>query len=298
MKIELSIIIVSFNTQELLEKCITSIFKFLKGVKFEVIVVDNASTDGSVKVAQDFRNVKVIVNKKNLGFGTANNQGATKAYGKWLFFFNPDAYLIDNSLPKFLEKLNQQLKIGAAGSLILNEDKTIQQSVGFFPHLPQVFYWMLFLDDLPGGQVLKPYHVDHDSFYAKVQKIDWVTGAALFVRRDVFEKTGGFDERIFLYGEDVDLCYRIKKLGFKIIFSPVAKMVHLGRGSHKGVNIGAIVGEYKGILYFYRKYRGILPQVLLQILLKIGAFLRIIVFGLALGRNELLTAYWKAFNTN
>lgn len=295
---DLSIIIVSFNTKELLEKCLTSFFRFLKGISFEVIVVDNASTDGSVQVAKSFKGVKVIENKKNLGFGTANNQGAKTAIGKWLFFFNSDAYLIDNSLPKLLERLNKDKKIGVAGPLILNTDRTIQQSVGFFPNLPQVFYWMSFLDDLPGGDLLKPYHVDHDGFYKKEQKVDWVTGAAMIARKDVFKKVNGFDEKIFLYSEDVDLCYKIKAAGFKIIFSPAAIVVHLGRGSHKGTNIGAIVGEYKGVLYFYKKYKGQAAQVILKILLKAGAILRIFVFGLVLRRSELLKAYWMAFNTN
>lgn len=299
LNMDLSIIIVSFNTKELLKKCLTSIFKFLKNVNFEVIVVDNASADGSVEmVSKKFPQIKLLSNKENLGFGRGNNQGARQARGQWLFFFNSDAYLIDNSLPKLLARFGKQLKIGAVGPLILNEDKTIQQSVGFFPHLPQVFYWMSFLDDLSGGEKLKPYHVDHDRFYQKEQEVDWVTGAALLVKRSVFEKVGGFDEKIFLYSEDVDLCYRIKAKGFKIIFSPVAKIVHLGRGSHKGVNIGAIVGEYKGVLYFYKKYRGFLAQILLQILLKIGALARIFVFGLVQGRKELLIAYWKAFSTN
>lgn len=295
---EISIIIVSFNTKNLLKKCLASIFKFLKGVNFEVIVVDNASSDDSGQVAKSFDVVRVIENKKNLGFGTANNQGARIAAGNWLFFFNSDAYLIDNSLLKLLDRLDKDQKIAVAGPLILNPNRSIQQSVGFFPHLPQVFYWMSFLDDLPGGEMFSPYHVDHDRFYKKEQKVDWVTGAAMLVRRDVFEKISGFDEKIFLYGEDVDLCYRIKKVGFEVTFSPLAKIVHLGRGSHKGQNIGAIVGEYSGVLYFYKKYKGTLAQILLKILLKVGAVLRILIFGVILGRKELLKAYARAFWTN
>lgn len=296
---DISIIVVSFNTKDLLQKCLASVFKFTKSLFFEVIVIDNASTDGSPQmVSKKFPQVKLIVNKKNLGFGTANNQGAKTAIGKWLFFFNSDAYLIDNSLPKLLERLNKDKKIDVAGPLILNTDRTIQQSVGFFPNLPQVFYWMSFLDDLPGGDLLKPYHVDHYRFYKKEQKVDWVTGAAMIARKDVFKKVNGFDEKFFLYSEDVDLCYKIKRAGFKIIFSPAAIVVHLGRGSHKGQNIGAIVGEYKGVLYFYKKYKGGLAQILLKILLKAGAILRIFVFGLVLRRSELLKAYWMAFNTN
>ena len=305
--VDLSIIIVSFNTKDLLERCLASLFKFLKGINFEVIVVDNASQDGSPQMAMEkFPQVKLIVNKKNLGFGTANNQGVKKSKGRWLFFLNSDAYLVDDSILKLLEKLSENSMVGAASPLILNEDRTIQQSVGFFPNLPQVFYWMSFIDDLPGGETLRPYHVDHDKFYlaetssayAKDQKVDWITGAAMFIRKDVFEKIKGFDEKIFLYGEDVDLCYRVKKAGFEIIFSPVAKIVHLGRGSHRRENIGAIVGEYKGLLYFYKKHRGALAQFFLQLLFKWGALLRILIFGIVLQRRELLKAYWKAFWTN
>ena len=303
---DLSIIIVSFNTKDLLEICLSSVFKFLKGINFEVIVVDNASADGSAQVAKSFSKVQVIENRKNLGFGVANNQGAKISKGEWLFFFNSDAYLVDNSLPKLIATLDKDSKIGAAGPLILNEDRTIQQSVGFFPNLPQIFYWMSFIDDLPGGEMLRPYHVDHDRFYlaeassayAKDQKVDWITGAAMLVRREVFEKVGGFDKKIFLYGEDVDLCYKIKRTGFEIIFTPVAKIVHLGRGSSERINILAIVGEYKGLLYFYKKHRGALAQFFLQLLLKWGALLRILIFGIVLQRRELLKAYWKAFWTN
>lgn len=295
---DISIIIVSFNTKNLLKKCLVSIFKFFKGINFEVIVVDNASSDDSIQAVRNFDEVRVIQNKKNLGFGTANNQGAKISKGRWLFFLNSDAYLIDNSIAKLLEKLSKNPKIGTVGPLILNENKTIQQSIGFFPNLPKIFYWMSFIDDLPGGELLKPYHLDHDRFYHREQKVDWITGAAMLVKREVFEKIKGFDEKIFLYGEDVDLCYRIEKAGFQIVFSPLAKVIHLGRGSSERLSILAIAGEYKGLLYLYRKYRGALAQFFLQLLLKWGALLRILIFGILLQRKELLKAYWRAFWVN
>ena len=198
MTVALSIIIVSFNTKGLLEKCLTSVFKFVKGVTFEIIVVDNASADDSPRlISERYPQAKLISNKKNLGFGIANNQGAAEARGRYLLFLNSDAYLIDNSLVKLIRFLDDNTKIGVAGPLILNPDNSIQQSVGFFPNLPQVFYWMSFLDDLPGGQFLKPYHVDHDSFYKKERQVDWVTGAAMIVMRKLFVKIGGFDKNIF-----------------------------------------------------------------------------------------------------
>lgn len=293
---DVSIIIVSFNTKDLLKKCLASIFEHTEDISFEVIVVDNASSDGSSQVAKGFPQVKWLQNDENVGFGRANNQGAKNARGKYLFFFNSDAYFMDNAVSKLVRFADENQQAGAVGPLILNPDDTIQQSVGFFPNLPQVFYWMSFLDDLPGGDFLKPYHVDHDHFYKSEQEVDWITGAAFFVKKDIFQKVGGFDEKIFLYGEDTELCFRIKQAGFKILYSPTASVVHLGRGSHGGVNIGAITGEYKGLTYFYQKYKNKRERQILSLLLKFGAILRILIFGIIYGRKELKEAYTKALD--
>src|SRR3990167_2786684 len=174
---DLSLIIVNWNTIELLEDCLMSIFKFTKNVSFEVIVVDNGSKDGSqAMVRKKFPQIKLIPNKDNLVFAKANNQGIKLAKGKYILLLNSDTYLIENSFKKIIEGVNKFDNLGAMGPLLLNEDRSIQQSVGFFPHLPQIIWWMSFIDDLPGGTFLKPYHVDHDSFYQKDQQADWLTG--------------------------------------------------------------------------------------------------------------------------
>jgi len=292
---DVSIVIVNFNTKDFLKKCLLSIFKFTKGIKFEVIVVDNLSSDSSIEMLRkDFREVKVIENKDNLGFGTGNNQGAKIAVGRYLCFLNPDVILTENSLEKMFKKLGKNTEIAVCGPKILNPEKVVQQSVGFFPDLPQVFWWMTFIDDLPFGKLLKPYHVDHDSFYQKEQEVDWVTGAAMMVRREVFEKVSGFDEKIFLYGEEVELCYRIKKDGFKILYFPDTKVIHIGQASTNG-NIVAITGEYKAVLYFYEKYKSIYAKLFAYLLLELGALARILIFGFLKGNSKLLKAYWEAF---
>lgn len=317
MKIDLSVIIVNWNTKKLLEDCISSIYKFTpsprhseqseesrsfslrpqddkrreKGINFEVIVVDNGSTDGSqAMVREKFPQVKLILNRQNLGFTRANNQGIKIAQGKYILLLNSDTYLIENSFPKLLEKAQSLPNLGALAPQLLNEDRSIQQSVGFFPHLPQVFWWMTFIDDLPGGQYLNPYHVDHDSFYNKDQNIDWVTAAAVLIPKKVINKVGGLDEKIFMYGEDVDLCYRIKKSGFNIYLSSVTKIVHIGRGSSAKIPTAAFVGEYEGMIYFYKKHKGRFSLQMARFFLKIGALLRIAVFSI-LGRKELAKAY-------
>lgn len=294
---DLSLVIVNWNTKKLLQKCLASIYQFTKGINFEVIMVDNGSQDGSpAMVKKKFPLVKLILNNDNLGFTKANNQGIKAAKGEFIMLLNSDAYLIENSLAKLVEKAStiegSSLRLGGLGPQLLNEDRSIQQSAGFFPSLPQVFWWMSFIDDLPGGWLLKPFHVDHDIFYQKNRQVDWVTGAAILVPKEVIAKVGALDENIFMYGEEVDWCYRIKNAGYKIYFTPQTKIVHLGRGSET-VSSNSYIGEYQGVLYFYRKYKSRFSLQIVRLLLKMGALLRIVVFGL-LRRRELAKIYVMA----
>ncbi len=292
---ELSVIIVNWNTKKLLWDCLASICKFTQNVEFEVIVVDNNSNDGSRKMVKSrFPKVKLISNNDNLGFAKANNIGIKSATGKYILLLNSDTYLIENSLQKLVELAEKQENLGVLAPQLLNSDKSIQQSVGFFPDLPQVFFWMTFIDDLPFGQILKPYHVDHDVFYKSEQEIEWATGAAMFVPKNVIQKAGFLDEQIFMYGEDIEWCYRIKKAGFQIIYTPITKIVHIGRGSSGQISTKAFVGEFEGLKYFYTKHKSNFSLQILSILLKIGALARILLFGF-LGRKDTARAYVKTF---
>ncbi|MBI3443616.1 glycosyltransferase family 2 protein [Candidatus Woesebacteria bacterium] len=292
---DISVIIVNWNTKKLLEDCLKSIFEFTKGINFEVIVVDNGSEDGSRDmVKKKFPQVKLIPNKENLGFTKANNQGIKIAKGEYMLLLNSDTYLVENSLKKLVGKARSIANLGALGPMLLNENRSIQQSAGFFPHLPQVFYWMSFLDDLPGGTILRPYHVDHDSFYQKDQEVNWVTAAAILVPKRVIGKVGSLDENIFMYGEEVDWCYRIKKEKFEIFYSPATKIVHIGRGSSGKISQNAILGEYGGIKYFYAKHKSSRSLQLLRALLKMGALARIAIFAI-LGGREASKFYVEAF---
>ena len=292
---DLSVIIVNWNTKKLLEDCLRSIFKFTKDVGFEIIIVDNGSEDGSQSMLKKkFPQVKLIPNKDNLGFAKANNQGIKIAKGKYVLLLNSDTYLIENSFKKLVVKADEFDDLGALGALLLNEDRSIQQSVGFFPDLPQVFWWMTFIDDLPGGIVLKPYHVDHDSFYKSEHEVDWVTGAVFFIPTKVIDKVGLLDEKIFMYGEDFEWCFRIKKAGFKIYFSPTAKIVHIGGGSVNKIRTNAFVGEFRGLEYFYKKYKGRFSLQILLFLLKMGTLLRIVAFAI-FGRIKTAKSYVEVF---
>ncbi len=288
---DVSVIIVNWNTKKLLENCLASIYKFTKDISFEVIVVDNGSTDGSLAmVSKIYPQVNIIPNKDNLGFTRANNQGIKVAKGKYVLLLNSDTYLTENSLKKLIDFAQSKEDFGAVGPLLLNVDKSIQQSAGFFPHLLQVFFWMSFIDDLPFGYLLKPYHIDHNAFYKKNGQVDWVTGAAFFTSKNVITNVGLLDEKIFMYGEEVEWSYRIKKAGFDIYFTPQTAIVHIGRGSSQKIPQRAYVGEYKGIIYFYKKHKSFLALQIVRLFLKIGALARIIIFS-AMGRPELAKCY-------
>lgn len=292
---DLSVIIVNWNTKKLLEDCIRSVMQFTKGIEYEIIVVDNGSTDSSQElVKKKFLKVKLLENKENLGFTKANNQGMNVAKGEYILLLNSDTYLIENSLKKLVEFSRTKENLGAVGPLLLNTDKSTQQSVGFFPHLPQMLFWLSFIDDLPFGQYLKPYHVDHDSFYKSDHEVDWVTGAAYLIPKSTVQKVGLLDEKIFMYGEEVEWSYRIKKSGYKIFFTPITKIVHIGRGSSGKISSRAILGEFEGLIYFYKKHKGFLALQILRIFLKIGALARIVIFAL-LGRFELAKCYVQSF---
>jgi len=292
---QLSIIIVNWNTKKLLHDCLQSIYKFTSGLKFEVVVVDNGSQDGSIDMMKKkFPKTKLILNKENLGFSKANNQGIKIAKGQYIFLLNSDTYLIENSFKKLLTNIKSRSKLGVIAPKLLSKDQTIQQSAGYFPHLPQVFFWMSFLDDLPIGMLFKPYHIDHDSFYKNGQQIDWVTAAALMIPKKVIDEVGLLDPQIFMYGEEIEWCYRIKKAGYKIYFSPITKIIHIGRGSHQKIPTKAFIGEYEGLMYFYKKYKSRFALQILKLLLKIGALVRIAVFG-TLGRKELAKSYVETF---
>ena len=228
---------------------------------------------------KNFPKTKIIESKENEGYAKASNKGIKIAKGKYICLFNSDAYLTDDSFKNLLKRAEEIENLGAIAPQILNEDKTIQQSVGFLPNLMQVFWWMSFVDDLPFGDLLKPYHIDHDRFYKKERQAGWLTGAAFLIPKKVIKKAGPLDGKIFMYGEDFEWCYRIQKAGFKIYFSPTAKVVHIGQGSSQRISKNAIVGEYKGIVYFYKKHKSNLSLQIARFLLKIGALVRIIIFG-------------------
>jgi hypothetical protein len=293
----LSVIIPSYNTLKILRRCLQSVFAQKTDFSFEVIVVDNASCDGSPQmVKKEFPQASVVVNKKNLGFGGAVNKGVERARGKYILILNSDTLILPGVFSKIIKWINNHSQVGVVGCQILNLEKKNQPSGGYFPTLLKVFLWMSFLDDLPFvWRVVKPYHIENKKFFTQERELDWVQGCFLLIPRLVFQKVHGFDESFFMYNEEVDLCFRIKKRGYKVYFTPRVSIIHLGGASFQNPKEGQILGEYQSLVYFFTKYQPFWQVLILRCLLKLGAILRVFVFGI-IGRNEAKRKiYWKAF---
>ncbi len=287
---KISIIILSWNTKSLLRQCLESIVS--QTPTTEIIVVDNGSTDGSVeeikklklKTQNDNSKFKIILNKENLGYGEANNQGMRIATGDYFLLLNSDTIIKDNAPLKMAQFLEDHPKVGVVGCQLLNPDGSSQPSAGPFPNLGVVFV-MLFLEHWFG-------HLVRNSFKT-TREVDWVMGAALMVRREVFEKVGPMDEGIFMYMDEVEWCYRIKKAGFKVMFYPGAQIVHYFGGSSKTGRREPILNIYRGLQYFYKKHLPRWQWPLLWIMLKLKAVLAWLA-GFFTGRDDLKKTYAEA----
>lgn len=297
---DLSIIVVSYNTSRLLQDCLKSIYQAIDLGKCdktcELIVIDNASTDDSViRTKKNFPDIRLIQNKHNLGFASANNQGILLAKGEYVLLLNSDTKIGYDTLIKLLIKAKSDPQIVAVGGKLLNPDGSIQPSTGYFPNLLRVMAWMCFIDDLPIlSSLIHPYHIGDKKIYKKCQSVDWVSGACILVKKEAIKKAGMLDEKIFMYGEEVEWCFRLKERGKKIIYTPEAVILHYkGESSGQKMNAG-IIDEYKSILYFYQKHKSTWQLTFVKLALIFGALLRIILFGIIMRNPRKAALYAKA----
>ncbi len=305
MKLKLSIIIVNWNTCELLRRCLNSLISNFQFSNFqtEIIVVDNGSSDNSVDFVKKFKvqnskfKIHLIENNKNLGFGKANNQGMEVAQGEYILLLNSDTIVKNKAIKKTIEYLDSNPEVGAVTCKLLNQDGTTQPTGGFFPNLLNIFTWAFFLDDLPFiNKVIKPFHPHTENFwlkenwYTQTRELDWVTGAFLMVRSKVVDQVGKLSNDFFMYVEEVEWCYRIKQAGWKIVFFEPAEIIHLGGGSGNSTN--SIIGEDKGLKLFFKIHYSIWQLRLLKVLLILKNIFRILLF-FVIGKPKKSFAYAK-----
>lgn len=269
---DVSIIIVNYNTKELLHNCLESIFQQTKDICFEVIVSDNGSTDGSDNMIEtNFPQVKLIKNNVNLGFGAANNRGLKVATGKYIFYLNSDTILLNNALKLFFdywENSADKDSIGCLGGMLMNEDNSFSNSYHTFPNSKSCFNFLIRVtaSSLYLKKLFKKKKNIINSYYGPV---DFVVGADMFLKND---KNAYFDENFFLYFEETDLQYQLMKCGKKRIIIEGPKIIHLE---------GASSGEGKKVYNFTKKATAYYWESCLKYIMKndkVGVFYYIIKY--------------------
>lgn len=287
--IDLSIIIINYNTKEITLNCLKSLETSLMGekIRYEIILIDNCSQDGSFEafssLAKNNSQVRYYYQKENLGYSKANNLGARLAKGKYLLFLNSDTFILNKAIIKLFSfyKKNEK-EMSFVGPKLLNFDLSPQPSAGYFFNLLVTFF-VLFLK---GDQL------NLTRFSPKaIKKVDWISGACFLTKKEIFEAIGGFDEKIFMYMDEVDFFYRAQKMSHQTYFYPEAKIIHYGSASSSKTY--PILQLYRGLIYFYQKHYSFVALQILKLFLVLKALMAIL-FGRILNDRSLLATYSQA----
>ena len=281
--IDISVIIVNYNTGTLLRECYASVLKHTQSATWEVIIIDNASTDDSLlQLKQDLLPSRLIENRRNEGFAKAANQGMRMAKGTYIVLLNPDTLLRDDALGKMSVFMDNDPRIGACGCALFNEDGTLQMSAHPFPHLADIFFDRTHLAYVfPKNRIFGRYQMSYWA-HNEIREVDWVSGACLMVRRQLIETTGMFDERFFMFCEDIDWCLRIKKSGWKIFYFPDTAVLHYKSKSSICPVKKAPLEAWKSLVIFWKKNHGNIQAALLSEFLCADALIKAVFLALVL----------------
>lgn len=293
---DLSIIVVSHNTRDYTLAALKAIHNTIKTHTYEVIVVENASQDQSYEaIQQTFPKDILVKSEKLIGFSEANALGVQQAHGEFFFFLNPDTQVQDGAIDLLIEHLRSLPACGAITGQLLNPNGTIQPQGGSLPNLFNVAAWMFFIDDLPFLSTLfVPYQQRNIEFFKRFQEhLGWIGGTALLISKSLYEKIGGWDSAITLYGEDVELCKRVHSAGKQICLYPGSKIIH-HQNKSTGSSHRARIGEMEGLIYYWKKHYPPFQVPILKAILWMGSWLRIVLFGILMRDESAKHTYFEA----
>ena len=292
---DLSVIVVNWNTRDLLVQCLQSLEDTVESM-YDVWVVDNASADDSVAVIREqFPQVHVIANSENVGFARANNQALDRCQGRYVLLLNSDTQALAGSLDETIRFMDEHPDAGILGVRLLNPDGTFQASYTVFPTLWREF---LILSGL-GRWLIRP---SFPSYGPQVEAgprkiVGYMEGAYLMARREAVKQVGGLDERIFMYAEEVDWCYRFHQAGWEVWYLPQVPIIHYGGQSSKKRQKRMEAELYRSRVYFFRKHYGKIAANCLKILIYMMTLVKIFVYGLLRfvtgGRRGRLVTSWR-----
>jgi len=274
---DISIIIVNWNTRDSLGNCLASVYEQTAGIEFEVIVVDNASDDGSAAMLKEkFGEVVLIENSENRGFAAANNQGMAIAKGKFFLLLNSDTIICDNAVKRTLDHMSDCPRAGLVGCQVLESQDKVQMTCFKFPSITGMllntlgFNRIFKYNRLLGGDKMLWWRRDSS------REVDVVSGMFMMVRRAAADEAGLMDESYFLYYEETDWCYRFFKAGWDRSFWSGARIIHVHGGSHssKQAALKMFVQQQKSCLIYFRKHHGVFGQLTVRLLLTTSFVLR------------------------
>lgn len=286
---DVSVIIVSWNTRELLRNCLTSISEQTRNTEFEVTVVDNDSDDDSAAmVGANFPQVTLIENSQNRGFAAANNQAIATAKGRYVLLLNSDTLLLDCAIDKAVAFAESHPEADVIGPRVLNPDRTLQPTCFMFPSILNMFlsatylYKVFPLNRFFGRERMTWWDRNN------IRQVDVVTGCFMLIRKEAIERVGLLDERFFMYAEETDFCYRIKQNSGNIFFVPGAQIVHFGGASSTQIKPEMTLQLRAAILLFFKKHRSGLSYILACLLINLFFSLRVMYWLMkaAFSRNS------------
>jgi GT2 family glycosyltransferase len=293
--VDVSVVIVNWNTRDLLRQTLTTLHQETAGIDFETIVVDNGSTDGSAEmVSREWAGVHLISSPVNLGFAGGNNLGFRQSRGRYILLLNSDTIVLSSTLPVMTAFLDEHPEAGCVGCRHLNDDRTLQRSMDTFPSLMNDF---LSYTELHRLKIFRPYLLRNFAWWSDhdvTREIDWVNGACMMVRYEILEQIGGLDEGFFIYAEEIDWCYRIRQAGWKIYFTPESEIIHLGGKAMDRVPDRRIILKYTGQYRFYSKHYPFRKRLLFRALVSFIALSRIFLITFLMITKPL----WKSIGTS
>jgi len=252
---DVSVIIVSWNTRDILRDCLESVYAQTCNVSFEVIVIDNASADGSTEmVRRDFPTVRLIENTDNRGFAAANNQGLQLAAGRYVLLLNSDTVVLDHAIDRTVAFADRVSQAAVIGCRVLNRDRTLQPTCFMYPSLLNMAIFALGLNRLlPGSRF---FGRERMTWWKRddEREVEVVTGCFMLVRRTAIDQVGVMDESFFMYGEETDWCFRFRQAGWKVLFAPRGEIVHLGGASSSQAANEMTLQLKAGVLQFLCKH--------------------------------------------
>lgn len=292
---DLSIIIVNYNVKEFLQNLLQSIEKASANLSIETIIVDNASDDGSIEMLnKNFPQIKLIENKKNVGFGAANNQALEIAKGKYILLLNPDTIVKEDTFSEMIKFFETHPEAGMAGCKVLNPDGTLQLACRRgFPGPWTSFTKVMGLSKIfPKSKLFARYNLTFLN-ENETYEVDAISGSFMMMRKEVYEKIGGFDPDFFMYGEDLDLCYRTQKAGFKVFYVHSTEIIHYKGESTKRSKIDETKIFYDAMHLFVKKHFS--TSFIVELILRFAIILRKILAFVNVYKNVIISSVFDLF---